>query len=196
MVDTVLYFEVIAATNIASCCVKKKTVPAPTLKRCFFERSDGGLSKSHPPALLGSSDRPTSRHAIFDGREAPANADEVQAMVSPSPLNPRRTTVGWIQPPRPVLASWSPSRRHHCAMMLLNVAGGLKAAKPLQIWPCRSTSLLTHGTHPHGTPVFGAVACLANSTVGQTEARLKEAQNWAWGRPSLLRRQTHSFKLE
>ncbi len=185
MVDTVLYFEGDRGHQYRILRAVKNRF-GPTDEIGVFEMSDGGLKEVTNPSKLfmGSSDRPTTGTAIFAGMEGTRPLlMEVQALVSPSPLGtPRRTTVGWDSNRLSMILAVLEARAGviiGANDVYLNVAGGLKVREPAADLAVAAAllSCLTGTVIPHGTAVFGEVALSgAIRPVGQTEARLKEAQ--------------------
>ena len=185
MVDTVLYFEGDRGHQYRILRAVKNRF-GPTDEIGVFEMSDGGLKEVTNPSKLfmGSSDRPTPGTAIFAGMEGTRPLlMEVQALVSPSPLGtPRRTTVGWDSNRLAMILAVLEARAGviiGANDVYLNVAGGLKVREPAADLAVAAALLssLTGTVIPHGTAVFGEVALSgAIRPVGQTEARLKEAQ--------------------
>ena len=185
MVDTVLYFEGDRGHQYRILRAVKNRF-GPTDEIGVFEMSDGGLREVTNPSKLfmGSSDRPTPGTAIFAGMEGTRPLlMEVQALVSPSPLGtPRRTTVGWDSNRLAMILAVLEARAGvtiGANDVYLNVAGGLKVREPAADLAVAAALLssLTGTVIPHGTAVFGEVALSgAIRPVGQTEARLKEAQ--------------------
>jgi DNA repair protein RadA/Sms len=185
MVDTVLYFEGDRGHQYRILRAVKNRF-GPTDEIGVFEMSDGGLKEVTNPSRLfmGSSDRPTPGTAIFAGMEGTRPLlMEVQALVSPSPLGtPRRTTVGWDSNRLAMILAVLEARAGVAVGVndvYLNVAGGLKVREPAADLAVAAALLssLTGTVIPHGTAVFGEVALSgAIRPVGQTEARLKEAQ--------------------
>jgi DNA repair protein RadA/Sms len=185
MVDTVLYFEGDRGHQYRVLRAVKNRF-GPTDEIGVFEMSDGGLKEVTNPSKLfmGSSDRPTPGTAIFAGMEGTRPLlMEVQALVSPSPLGtPRRTTVGWDSNRLSMILAVLEARAGvtiGANDVYLNVAGGLKVREPAADLAVAAALLssLTGTVIPHGTAVFGEVALSgAIRPVGQTEARLKEAQ--------------------
>jgi DNA repair protein RadA/Sms len=185
MVDTVLYFEGDRGHQYRILRAVKNRF-GPTDEIGVFEMSDGGLKEVANPSKLfmGSSDRPTPGTAIFAGMEGTRPLlMEVQALVSPSPLGtPRRTTVGWDSNRLAMILAVLEARAGvviGANDVYLNVAGGLKVREPAADLAVAAALLssLTGTVIPHGTAVFGEVALSgAIRPVGQTEARLKEAQ--------------------
>lgn len=185
MVDTVLYFEGDRGHQYRILRAVKNRF-GPTDEIGVFEMSDGGLKEVSNPSKLfmGSSDRPTPGTAVFAGMEGTRPLlMEVQALVSPSPLGtPRRTTVGWDSNRLAMILAVLEARAGvtiGANDVYLNVAGGLKVREPAADLAVAAALLssLTGTVIPHGTAVFGEVALSgAIRPVGQTEARLKEAQ--------------------
>ncbi len=185
MVDTVLYFEGDRGHQYRILRAVKNRF-GPTDEIGVFEMSDGGLKEVTNPSKLfmGSSDRPTPGTAVFAGMEGTRPLlIEVQALVSPSPLGtPRRTTVGWDSNRLSMILAVLEARAGVVIGpndVYLNVAGGLKVREPAADLAVAAALLssLTGTVIPHGTAVFGEVALSgAIRPVGQTEARLKEAQ--------------------
>ena len=185
MVDTVLYFEGDRGHQYRILRAVKNRF-GPTDEIGVFEMSDGGLKEVTNPSRLfmGSSGRPTPGTAIFAGMEGTRPLlMEVQALVSPSPLGtPRRTTVGWDSNRLAMILAVLEARAGVLSAgkdVYLNVAGGLKVREPAADLAVAAALLssLTGTVIPHGTAVFGEVALSgAIRPVGQTEARLKEAQ--------------------
>lgn len=185
MVDTVLYFEGDRGHQYRILRAVKNRF-GPTDEIGVFEMSDGGLKEVTNPSKLfmGTSDRPTPGTAIFAGMEGTRPLlMEVQALVSPSPLGtPRRTTVGWDSNRLSMILAVLEARTGviiGANDVYLNVAGGLKVREPAADLAVAAALLssLTGTVIPHGTAVFGEVALSgAIRPVGQTEARLKEAQ--------------------
>ena len=185
MVDTVLYFEGDRGHQYRILRAVKNRF-GPTDEIGVFEMSDGGLKEVSNPSRLfmGSSDRPTPGTAVFAGMEGTRPLlIEVQALVSPSPLGtPRRTTVGWDSNRLAMILAVLEARAGIAIGpndVYLNVAGGLKVREPAADLAVAAALLssLTGTVIPHGTAVFGEIALSgAIRPVGQTEARLKEAQ--------------------
>jgi DNA repair protein RadA/Sms len=185
MVDTVLYFEGDRGHQYRILRAVKNRF-GPTDEIGVFEMSDGGLREVTNPSKLfmGTSDRPTPGTAIFAGMEGTRPLlMEVQALVSPSPLGtPRRTAVGWDSNRLSMILAVLEARAGvviGANDVYLNVAGGLKVREPAADLAVAAALLssLTGTVIPHGTAVFGEVALSgAIRPVGQTEARLKEAQ--------------------
>ncbi len=185
MVDTVLYFEGDRGHQYRILRAVKNRF-GPTDEIGVFEMSDGGLKEVTNPSGFSwaRATRPTPGTAIFAGMEGTRPLlIEVQALVSPSPLGtPRRTTVGWDSNRLAMILAVLEARAGviiGANDVYLNVAGGLKVREPAADLAVAAALLssLTGTVIPHGTAVFGEVALSgAIRPVGQTEARLKEAQ--------------------
>jgi len=185
MVDAVLYFEGDRGHQFRILRAVKNRF-GPTDEIGVFEMSDGGLAEVTNPSRLfmGSGERPTPGTAVFAGMEGTRPLlIEVQALVSPSPLGtPRRTTVGWDSNRLAMILAVLEARAGVTIGqndVYLNVAGGLRVREPAADLAVAAALLssLTGTVIPPGTAVFGEIALSgAIRPVGQTEARLKEAQ--------------------
>lgn len=185
LVDAVLYFEGDRGHQFRILRAVKNRFGA-TDEIGVFEMSDGGLKEVLNPSRLfmGSSERPASGTAVFAGVEGTRPLlVEVQALVSPSPLGtPRRTAVGWDSNRLAMILAVLDARagvslaQHD---VYLNVAGGLRLKEPAADLAVAAAILgsMSDTVIPHGTVLFGEIALSgAIRPVGQTEARLKEAQ--------------------
>jgi DNA repair protein RadA/Sms len=185
MVDAVLYFEGDRGHQFRILRAVKNRF-GPTDEIGVFEMSDGGLAEVTNPSRLfmGSNEHPTPGTAVFAGMEGTRPLlIEVQALVSPSPLGtPRRTTVGWDSNRLAMILAVLEARagvQIGQNDVYLNVAGGLRVREPAADLAVAAALLssLTGTVIPPGTAVFGEIALSgAIRPVGQTEARLKEAQ--------------------
>ena len=185
MVDTVLYFEGDRGHQFRILRAVKNRF-GPTDEIGVFEMSDGGLAEVTNPSRLfmGSNERPTPGTAVFAGMEGTRPLlIEVQALVAPSPLGtPRRTTVGWDSNRLAMILAVLEARAGVIIGnndVYLNVAGGLRVREPAADLAVAAALLssLTGTVIPHGTAIFGEIALSGViRPVGQTEARLKEAQ--------------------
>jgi DNA repair protein RadA/Sms len=185
MVDAVLYFEGDRGHQYRILRAVKNRF-GPTDEIGVFEMSDGGLAEVTNPSRLfmGSDERPTPGTAVFAGMEGTRPLlIEVQALVSPSPLGtPRRTTLGWESNRLAMILAVLEARagvQIGQNDVYLNVAGGLQVREPAADLAVAAALLssLTGTVIPPGTAVFGEIALSgAIRPVGQTEARLKEAQ--------------------
>ena len=185
MVDAVLYFEGDRGHQFRILRAVKNRF-GPTDEIGVFEMSDGGLAEVTNPSRLfmGSNEHPAPGTAVFAGMEGTRPLlIEVQALVSPSPLGtPRRTTVGWDSNRLAMILAVLEARAGVTIGqndVYLNVAGGLRVREPAADLAVAAALLssLTGTVIPHGTAIFGEIALSgAIRPVGQTEARLKEAQ--------------------
>jgi DNA repair protein RadA/Sms len=185
MVDTVLYFEGDRGHQYRILRAVKNRF-GPTDEIGVFEMSDAGLKEVVNPSRLfmGSGERPTPGTAVFAGIEGTRPLlIEVQALASPSVLGtPRRTVIGWDTNRLAMVVAVLEARAGVQIGMrdiYLNVAGGLRVREPAADLAVAAALLssLTGTVIPHGTAIFGEVALSgAIRPVGQTEARLKEAQ--------------------
>ena len=185
MVDTVLYFEGDRGHQFRILRAVKNRF-GPTDEIGVFEMSDSGLAEVTNPSRLfmGSNERPTPGTAVFAGMEGTRPLlIEVQALVAPSPLGtPRRTTVGWDSNRLAMILAVLEARAGVIIGnndVYLNVAGGLRVREPAADLAVAAALLssLTGTVIPHGTAIFGEIALSGViRPVGQTEARLKEAQ--------------------
>jgi len=184
-VDTVLYFEGDRGHQFRILRAVKNRF-GPTDEIGVFEMSDGGLKEVTNPSRLfmGQGERPAPGTAVFAGVEGTRPLlVEVQALVSPSTLGtPRRTAVGWDGTRLAMILAVLEARAGVTLSnhdVYLNVAGGLKLREPAADLAVAAALLssLSDTIIPHGTVLFGEVALSgAVRPVGQTEARLKEAQ--------------------
>jgi DNA repair protein RadA/Sms len=185
LVDAVLYFEGDRGHQFRILRAVKNRFGA-TDEIGVFEMSDGGLKEVTNPSRLfmGQSERPAPGTAVFAGVEGTRPLlVEVQALVSPSPLGtPRRTTVGWDSNRLAMILAVLEARagislsQHD---VYLNVAGGLRLKETAADLAVAAAILgsMSDTIIPHGTVLFGEIALSgAIRPVGQTEARLKEAQ--------------------
>jgi DNA repair protein RadA/Sms len=185
MVDAVLYFEGDRGHQFRILRAVKNRF-GPTDEIGVFEMSDGGLKEVANPSRLfmGTGETAAPGSAVFAGIEGTRPLlIEVQALVSPSPLGtPRRTAVGWDGNRLAMVLAVLEARAGVKITMndvFLNVAGGLRVREPAADLAVAAAlvSSLTGKAIPHGTVIFGEVALSgAARPVGQTEARLKEAQ--------------------
>jgi DNA repair protein RadA/Sms len=185
LVDTVLYFEGDRGHQFRILRAVKNRF-GPTDEIGVFEMSDGGLKEVTNPSRLfmGGNEHPAPGTAVFAGIEGTRPLlVEVQALVAPSPLGtPRRTAVGWDTTRLNMILAVLDARAGVSLSnhdVYLNVAGGLRlkeTAVDLAVAAALLSSL-SDTVIPHGTVLFGEIALSgAIRPVGQTEARLKEAQ--------------------
>ena len=160
-------------------------------------------SPTHRACSWGSTIAPTPGTAIFAGMEGTRPLlIEVQALVSPSPLGtPRRTAVGWDASRLSMVLAVLEARAGIVIGpndIYLNVAGGLKVREPAADLAVAAALLssLTGTVIPHGTAIFGEIALSGNiRPVGQTEARLKEAQKLGLQRAVLAAQAEQATRL-
>lgn len=190
LVDAVLYFEGDRGHQFRILRAVKNRF-GPTDEIGVFEMSDGGLREVTNPSRLfmGDAERPAPGTAIFAGMEGTRPLlVEVQALVSPSTLGtPRRTAVGWDSTRLSMILAVLEARagvslgQHD---VYLNVAGGLRLKEPAADLAVAAALLssMADTLIPQGTVLFGEIALSgAIRPVGQTEARLKEAQKLGLG---------------
>ncbi len=185
MVDTVLYFEGERGHQFRILRSVKNRF-GPTDEIGVFEMSDRGLGEVHNPSALFLSERrgDVSGAAVFAGIEGTRPLlVEIQALVAPTGLGtPRRAVVGWDSGRLAMILAVLETR---CGLVFggsdvyLNVAGGLRIGEPAADLAVAAAlvSSLTGEVVPHGAVVFGEIGLSGEiRAVGQTEARLKEAQ--------------------
>jgi len=185
MVDTVLYFEGERGHQFRILRSVKNRF-GPTDEIGVFEMSDRGLGEVHNPSALFLSERrgDVSGAAVFAGIEGTRPLlVEIQALVAPTGLGtPRRAVVGWDSGRLAMILAVLETR---CGLVFggsdvyLNVAGGLRIGEPAADLAVAAAlvSSLTGEVVPHGAVIFGEIGLSGEiRAVGQTEARLKEAQ--------------------
>jgi DNA repair protein RadA/Sms len=185
LVDTVLYFEGDRGHQYRILRSVKNRF-GPTDEIGVFEMGDAGLREVTNPSRLfmGDGERPAPGTAVFAGMEGTRPLlVEIQALVSPSTLGtPRRTAVGWDGTRLAMILAVLEARAGVTLSghdVYLNVAGGLKLREPAADLAVAAALLssLSDTIVPAGTVIFGEVALSGSiRPVGQTEARLKEAQ--------------------
>ena len=185
MVDCVLTFEGERGHQFRILRAVKNRFGA-TNEIGVFEMTDGGLVEVPNPSALFLADRgdAVSGAAVFAGMEGSRPLlVEIQALVSPSPqANPRRAVVGWDAGRLAMILAVLEAR---CGLVItgqevyLNVAGGLRIAEPAADLAVAAALV----SAMRGTPVqedcviFGEIGLSGEiRTVGQSEARLKEAK--------------------
>jgi len=191
MVDTVLYFEGERGHQFRILRAVKNRF-GPTDEIGVFEMSDRGLIEVANPSALFLAERQgeVSGAVVFAGIEGTRPLlVEIQALVGPSVLGtPRRAVVGWDGARLAMVLAVLETR---CGLSLagsdvyLNVAGGLRIAEPaadLAVAAALASSL-TGRPAPGDAVIFGEIGLSGEvRAVGQTEARLKEAQKLGFQR--------------
>jgi DNA repair protein RadA/Sms len=191
MVDAVLSFEGEGPHQFRILRAIKNRF-GPTDEIGVFEMTGSGLAEVSNPSELFLSERDlgTPGTAVFAGIEGTRPLlVEMQALVAPTSLGtPRRAVVGW-DPSR--LSMVLAVLEAHCGVRLsghdvyLNVAGGLRIQEPAADLAAAAAlvSSLTNAPLPPDAVYFGEVSLSGViRPVGQTPARLKEAQKLGFGR--------------
>ena len=185
MVDTVLYFEGERGHQFRILRAVKNRF-GPTDEIGVFEMTDRGLIEVPNPSALFLAERQgdATGAVVFAGIEGSRPILlEIQALVSPSPLaTPRRAVVGWDGNRLAMVMAVLEAR---CGLLFggndiyLNVAGGLRASEPaadLAVAAALASSVSGRPV-PADTVVFGEIGLSGEvRPVGQTDARLKEAE--------------------
>jgi DNA repair protein RadA/Sms len=185
MVDAVLYFEGERGHQYRILRAVKNRFGA-TDEIGVFEMTDRGLMEVLNPSelFITGRDAETSGAAIFAGIEGSRPLlVEVQALVAPSSLGtPRRSVVGWDSGRLSMVLAVLEAR---CGVSLggrdvyLNVAGGLRISEPaadLAVAAALVSSAFDKPL-PENCITFGEISLSGEvRPVGQTEARLKEAE--------------------
>ena len=185
MVDAVMSFEGEGSQHFRILRAIKNRF-GPTDEIGVFEMTGAGLREVPNPSELFLSERDlgSAGTAVFAGIEGTRPLlVEIQALVAPTSLGtPRRAVVGWdLNRLSMVLAVLEA----HCGVRLsghdvyLNVAGGLRITEPAADLAAAAALLssLAHAPLPADAVYFGEVSLSgAVRPVGQTSARLKEAQ--------------------
>src|ERR1700723_3450612 len=185
MVDAVMSFEGDGSHQFRILRAMKNRF-GPTDEIGVFEMTGAGLREVANPSELFLSERDLGSPgtAVFAGIEGTRPLlVAIQALVAPTTLGtPRRAVVGW-DPAR--LSMVLAVLEAHCGVRLsghdvyLNVAGGLRIAEPAADLAAAAALLssLAHAPLPPDAVYFGEVSLSgAVRPVGQTAARLKEAQ--------------------
>ena len=190
MVDTVLYFEGERGHQFRILrAVKNRFGPADEIG--VFEMTGGGLAEVTNPSALFLSDRdqPQAGSVVFAGIEGTRPVlCEFQALVSPAPAGQaRRSVVGWDGGRLAMILAVLEAR---CGIpfagldVYLNVAGGLRVSEPAADLAVAAALLSAREdvALPADTVVFGEISLSGQvRPVGQTEARLKEAEKLGFG---------------
>ncbi|MXQ07725.1 DNA repair protein RadA [Alphaproteobacteria bacterium GH1-50] len=190
MVDTVLYFEGERGHQFRILrAVKNRFGPADEIG--VFEMTGGGLAEVANPSALFLSDRGanTAGSAVFAGIEGTRPVlCEFQALVAPAPAGQaRRSVVGWDGGRLAMILAVLEAR---CGIpfagldVYLNVAGGLRITEPAADLAVAAALLSAREdvSLPANTVVFGEISLSGDlRPVGQTDARLKEAEKLGFG---------------
>ena len=185
MVDTVLYFEGERGHQFRILRAVKNRF-GPTDEIGVFEMTDRGLIEVPNPSALFLAERQgdVTGAVVFAGIEGSRPMlVEIQALVAPSPLaTPRRAVVGWDGNRLAMVMAVLEAR---CGLLFggndiyLNVAGGLRVSEPaadLAVAAALASSISGRPV-PADTVVFGEIGLSGEvRPVGQTDARLKEAE--------------------
>jgi DNA repair protein RadA/Sms len=191
MVDTVLYFEGERGHQFRILRAVKNRF-GPTDEIGVFEMTDAGLVEVANPSALFLAERrgPVSGVTVFAGIEGTRPLlVEIQALVSASPLaTPRRAVVGWDSARLAMVLAVLEAR---CGLVLagkdiyLNVAGGLKVSEPAADLAVAGALVSAASDRPvaEDMVIFGEIGLSGEvRSVGQTEARLKEAAKLGFAR--------------
>ena len=190
MVDTVLYFEGERGHQFRILrAVKNRFGPADEIG--VFEMTGAGLAEVANPSALFLSDRdqPAPGSVVFAGIEGTRPVlCEFQALVSPAPAGQaRRSVVGWDGGRLAMILAVLEAR---CGIpfagldVYLNVAGGLRVNEPAADLAVAAALLSAREdvSLPANTVVFGEISLSGQvRPVGQTDARLKEAEKLGFG---------------
>ena len=190
MVDTVLYFEGERGHQFRILrAVKNRFGPADEIG--VFEMTGAGLAEVENPSALFLSDRdqPAPGSVVFAGIEGTRPVlCEFQALVSPAPAGQaRRSVVGWDGGRLAMILAVLEAR---CGIpfagldVYLNVAGGLRVNEPAADLAVAAALLSAREdvSLPANTVVFGEISLSGQvRPVGQTDARLKEAEKLGFG---------------
>jgi DNA repair protein RadA/Sms len=185
MVDAVMSFEGEGSQHFRILRAIKNRF-GPTDEIGVFEMTGTGLREVANPSELFLSERDlgSAGTAVFAGIEGTRPLlVEIQALVAPTSLGtPRRAVVGWDSNRLSMVLAVLEA---HCGVRLsghdvyLNVAGGLRITEPAADLAAAAALLssLAHAPLPADAVYFGEVSLSgAVRPVGQTAARLKEAQ--------------------
>jgi DNA repair protein RadA/Sms len=185
MVDAVMSFEGEGSQHFRILRAMKNRF-GPTDEIGVFEMTGTGLREVPNPSELFLSERDlgSAGTAVFAGIEGTRPLlVEIQALVAPTSFGtPRRAVVGWDSNRLSMVLAVLEA---HCGVRLsghdvyLNVAGGLRITEPAADLAAAAALLssLAHAPLPADAVYFGEVSLSgAVRPVGQTAARLKEAQ--------------------
>jgi DNA repair protein RadA/Sms len=191
MVDAVLYFEGERGHNFRILRAVKNRF-GPTDEIGVFEMRETGLAEvANPSALfLGPKESRASGAAVFAGVEGTRPLlVEIQALVAQASYGaPRRAVVGWDSARLAMVLAVLDARADAGISpqdVYLNVAGGLRIGEPAADLAAASALMSSHlgVVIPHDCVFFGEIGLSGTvRTVGQAEARLKEAQKLGFKR--------------
>jgi DNA repair protein RadA/Sms len=191
MVDAVLYFEGERGHNFRILRAVKNRF-GPTDEIGVFEMRETGLAEvANPSALfLGPKESRASGAAVFAGVEGTRPLlVEIQALVAQASYGaPRRAVVGWDSARLAMVLAVLDARAEAGISpqdVYLNVAGGLRIAEPAADLAAASALASSHlgVVIPHECVFFGEIGLSGTvRSVGQADARLKEAQKLGFKR--------------
>jgi DNA repair protein RadA/Sms len=191
MVDAVLYFEGERGHNFRILRAVKNRF-GPTDEIGVFEMRETGLAEvANPSALfLGPKESRASGAAVFAGVEGTRPLlVEIQALVAQASYGaPRRAVVGWDSARLAMVLAVLDARADagiSAQDVYLNVAGGLRIGEPAADLAAAGALMSSHlgVVIPHDCVFFGEIGLSGTvRTVGQAEARLKEAQKLGFKR--------------
>ncbi len=191
MVDAVLYFEGERGHQFRILRAVKNRF-GPTDEIGVFEMQEQGLTEvSNPSALfLGPKEARASGAAVFAGVEGTRPLlVEIQALVAQASYGaPRRAVVGWDSARLAMVLAVLDARAGigiSAQDVYLNVAGGLRIAEPAADLAAAGALVSSHlgVVVPHECVFFGEVSLSGTiRPVGQSDARLKEAQKLGFRR--------------
>ncbi len=191
MVDAVLYFEGERGHNFRILRAVKNRF-GPTDEIGVFEMRETGLEEVlNPSALfLGPKEARASGAAVFAGVEGTRPLlVEIQALVAQASYGaPRRAVVGWDSPRLAMVLAVLDARAEAGISgqdVYLNVAGGLRIGEPGADLAAASALMSSHlgVVIPHDCVFFGEIGLSGTvRSVGQADARLKEAQKLGFKR--------------
>jgi DNA repair protein RadA/Sms len=191
MVDAVLYFEGERGHQFRILRAVKNRF-GPTDEIGVFEMMETGLNEVlNPSALfLGPKETRASGAAVFAGVEGTRPLlVEIQALVAQAAFGaPRRAVVGWDAARLAMVLAVLDARVGigiSTQDVYLNVAGGLRIGEPAADLAAASALVSSHlgVVLPHDCVFFGEISLSGTvRAVGQTDARLKEAQKLGFRR--------------
>jgi DNA repair protein RadA/Sms len=198
MVDAVLYFEGERGHQFRILRAVKNRF-GPTDEIGVFEMMENGLAEVlNPSALfLGPKEARASGAAVFAGVEGTRPLlVEIQALVAQASYGaPRRAVVGWDSARLAMVLAVLDARVGigiAAQDVYLNVAGGLRIGEPAADLAAAAALVSSHlgVVIPHDCVFFGEISLSGTvRAVGQSDARLKEAQKLgfkrAFGPPGL-----------